>query len=48
MHWFMTRRASTAGLALAGFGLIFVGISSLQQGMAGLQGIVTPTNLSNL
>lgn len=44
MHLFMTRRASAAGLALAGFGLIFVGISSLQQGMAGLEGIVTPTS----
>ena len=45
MHLFMMRRASAAGLALAGFGLIFVGISSLQQGMAGLEGIVTPTSL---
>ena len=29
-------------LALAGFGLIFVGIDLIQQGMAGLEGVVTP------
>ena len=35
-------RLSAVGTALAGFGLIFVGITFLQHGMAGLQGIVTP------
>ena len=35
-------RASSAGFAVAGFGLIFVGISLLQQGMGGFVGIVTP------
>lgn len=30
------------GMALAGFGLIFVGISLLQQGMVGFQKVVTP------
>jgi len=35
-------RASAAGFAMAGFGLIFVGISLLQQGMGGFVGIITP------
>lgn len=35
-------RARPAGMALAGFGLIFVGITTLQDGMIGLQGTVTP------
>jgi phosphate:Na+ symporter len=35
-------RASSAGFAVAGFGLIFVGISLLQQGMGGFVGIITP------
>ncbi len=39
---FSRGRASSAGFALAGFGLIFVGISLLQQGMSGFVGIVTP------
>lgn len=30
------------GTSLAGFALIFIGISALQNGMSGLQGIVTP------
>ncbi len=37
-----TQQAS--GTALAGFGLIFVGISMLQQGMEAFQDIVTPEN----
>jgi phosphate:Na+ symporter len=32
------------GFALAGFGLIFFGISQLQAGMAGYQGVVTPAD----
>ncbi len=39
---FARGRASAAGFAVAGFGLIFVGISLLQQGMGGFVGIVTP------
>ena len=39
---FTQGRASSAGFAVAGFGLIFVGISLLQQGMGGLVGIITP------
>jgi len=35
-------RTSSAGLALAGFGLIFVGIAALQAGMEGLEGIISP------
>ncbi len=42
MHLFTRGRASSAGFAIAGFGLIFVGISLLQQGMGGLVGIITP------
>lgn len=42
MHLFARRRIAAAGLALAGFGLIFVGIDSLQAGMAGLTDTVTP------
>ena len=33
---------ASAGTALAGFGLIFVGIETLQAGLAGLEGAVTP------
>jgi len=42
MRLFTRGRPSSAGFALAGFGLIFVGISLLQQGMGGLVGIITP------
>ncbi len=42
MHLFTRGRVSSAGFAIAGFGLIFVGISLLQQGMGGLVGIITP------
>lgn len=35
-------RLSTIGFSIAGFGLIFVGISLMQDGMSGLQNIVTP------
>jgi phosphate:Na+ symporter len=33
------------GYALAGFGLIFVGISMMQEGMSGYEGIITPEYL---
>ncbi|MDH3201081.1 MAG: Na/Pi symporter [Myxococcales bacterium] len=42
MRLFTRGRASSAGFALAGFGLIFVGISFLQEGMGGLVGVITP------
>ncbi len=35
-------RAASIGGALAGFGLIFVGIDMLQQGMAAFEGAITP------
>jgi len=35
-------RLAAAGLAIAGFGLIFVGISNLQLGMSGLENYVSP------
>ncbi len=35
-------RLKSAGTALAGFGLIFVGITALQNGMSEFQGLVTP------
>lgn len=42
MRLFGHRRVAASGLAMAGFGLIFVGIGQLQAGMEGLQGVVTP------
>ena len=42
MHLFGSKKVAHSGYALAGFGLIFVGISVMQNGMAELQGIVTP------
>lgn len=39
------RRARSLGLALAGFGLIFIGIETLQAGMQGLSGVL---NLAKL
>lgn len=38
-------RAKSLGLALAGYGLIFIGIETLQAGMAGLAGAI---NLARL
>lgn len=35
-------RMEPGGFALAGFGLIFVGIAAMQSGMAGLEGQITP------
>ncbi len=42
---FFKDKISTFGYALAGFGLIFVGISLMQEAMSGFQGIITPENL---
>ncbi|MDA0832034.1 MAG: Na/Pi symporter [Planctomycetota bacterium] len=44
MRLFGQRRFSASGYAIAGFGLIFVGISMLQHGMLGFQDVVTPEN----
>ncbi len=42
MHLFGRGRMQQGGLALAGFGLIFVGIATMQLGMSGMQGQITP------
>ena len=42
LNLFGRKRVSAAGFALAGFGLIFIGIDSLQGGMSGLANVVTP------
>ncbi|TNF32644.1 MAG: Na/Pi cotransporter family protein [Gammaproteobacteria bacterium] len=42
LRLFTRGRLAHTGFALAGFSLIFVGIDLMQQGMAGLQGVVTP------
>lgn len=42
LRLFSRGQLAASGLALAGFGLIFVGISQLQFGMEGMQGLVTP------
>jgi len=39
---FSKGRLATFGYSLAGFGLIFVGISLMQQGMTGVDSIITP------
>ncbi|MFZ9682508.1 MAG: Na/Pi cotransporter family protein [Cephaloticoccus sp.] len=44
MRLVLKDRAAALGLALAGFGLIFVGIEGLQQGMDGLSAHVQPEN----
>lgn len=40
---FGSRQLRHVGWALAGFSLLFVGIDAMQQGMASLEGIVTPS-----
>lgn len=42
LNLFAKKRIAAAGFALAGFGLIFVGIDALQGGMSGLAESVTP------
>lgn len=39
---FAKERVAAIGFALAGFGLIFVGISMMQQGMSGVEQLITP------
>ena len=41
LRLFGNKRVSNGGMVIAGFALIFVGISTMQQGMSGLQDIVT-------
>lgn len=42
---FAGEKSAKVGLAIAGFGLIFVGISTLQTAMTGLEGFLTPDRL---
>ena len=42
LRLFGRSRLAAAGWALAGFSVLFVGIETMQEGMAGLEGIVTP------
>ncbi|WP_204136918.1 Na/Pi cotransporter family protein [Halomicronema sp. CCY15110] len=42
---FAGEKYAKVGLAIAGFGLIFVGISTLQAAMAAVQGVITPDRL---
>ncbi len=45
LRLFTRGKLASTGYALAGFGLIFVGISAMQDGMAGMQGMITPATL---
>ncbi|MCH9740521.1 MAG: Na/Pi symporter [Epsilonproteobacteria bacterium] len=42
---FFKGKLATIGYSVAGFALIFVGISLMQEGMQGFEGIITPDNL---
>lgn len=42
LRLFGNKRISNIGMGIAGFALIFIGISTMQQGMSSLQEIVTP------
>ncbi len=42
LHLFGKQRWAQGGLAMAGFGLIFVGIDAMQAGMSGMEGRITP------
>lgn len=45
MRLFFKGKRASIGLAIAGFGLIFVGISTMQSGMSGLPSILSPEDL---
>ena len=45
LRLFSAGRLSSTGYTLAGFGLIFVGIGAMQNGMSGMQGLITPETL---
>lgn len=42
---FASGKWAASGYTLAGFGLIFVGIGAMQDGMSGMQGLITPQTL---
>ncbi|MGH1463588.1 MAG: Na/Pi cotransporter family protein [Neptuniibacter sp.] len=46
LRLFATGKTAASGLALAGFGLIFVGISTLQDGMSALQSVISFSHFS--
>ena len=43
---FFKEKIASLGYALAGFGLIFVGISLMQEGMSAFEGVITPNALT--
>jgi phosphate:Na+ symporter len=45
MRLFGKGRLAHVGYAIAGFALVFVGISFMQEGMSGFQGLITPDQL---
>jgi len=45
LRLFGGRRSAAIGYAVAGFGLVFVGITMMQDAMSGLEGIITPESL---
>jgi len=45
LRLFARGRLASSGFALAGFGLIFVGITAMQDGMSAMQGLITPETL---
>ncbi len=45
LRLFGSGRLAASGYAIAGFGLIFVGITMMQQGMSGLENIISPEDL---
>jgi phosphate:Na+ symporter len=47
MRLFLSGRARHLGLALAGFGILFVGLDVLQAGMKGVADVITPESLPN-
>ncbi|MGD9255583.1 MAG: Na/Pi symporter [Chromatiales bacterium] len=44
LRLFARGRLASLGLSLAGFGLVFVGIATLQEGMSALEGQITPAD----
>ena len=47
LRLFTRDKVADFGFAMAGFGLIFIGISNMQQGMSGYQGILIPDKLAS-
>lgn len=45
LRLFGGRRSAPVGYAVAGFGLVFIGITAMQDAMSGLEGIITPESL---